>query len=143
MNNKLHYTWDEFDHDVETIVQKFGKNKPHVVGIHRGSLPLAVKLSNVLNNGMSIIKFQTRSGNDKIPKIILHEIPDSGPILVVDDIVDSGYTFEMIHELLCVKNCEDVKFLSLHNNNLINKRLNFPVYTLRETDGKWVVYPWE
>lgn len=144
MNNKVQYSWSEFDEDVQKIVEMYKGEKPHVIGVHRGSLPLAVKLSNIFNNGMSIVKFQTRSGSDKVPSMILNEIPNHGPILVVDDIVDSGYTFDMIHDLICDgENCNDVMFLAIHDNNTIKKRLSFPVYALRETHGAWIEYSWE
>ena len=63
-NNKHQYTWTDYEKDMKSIDWlKFD----HVVGIYRGSLPMAVHISNIRNVPMSIVGFQTRDGKDKNP----------------------------------------------------------------------------
>lgn len=145
MSNKFYYTWQDFDNHVDDIVNNFGQGsvKPHVIGIHRGSLPLAVKLSNQFNNGMSIIKFQTRDGGDKVPSFILNEIPEEGPILIVDDIYDTGNTLNVIRKYMSGYK-DRIAFVCLTENDLTTKPEDMTdVTTYRVTGGLWVVFPWE
>ena len=107
----------KYNCDIGSIYEK---NKelvnPHIVGIYRGSLPIAVHLSNLLKCPMSIIKFQAIDGDDKEPVFLLDNITDDSDLIVVDDIYDSGTTMRIIKPLLDNKH---------------------------ENMGKWVVFPWE
>ena len=142
----LFYEWNDFEKDANAIYKQYEKLSPHVIGIYRGSLPLAITLSNGFSNGMSVIRFQTRDGNDKTPKFIVDEIPEEGNILVVDDIYDTGHTMEKLREFLIETISEDrLHFVCLHENEAVSKpeSLNGIVQSYHTTQGKWVVYPWE
>ena len=58
-DNKIYYEWTDYSADIKQV-----KNLEfdHVVGIYRGSLPVAVHISNVFEVPMSIVGFQTRDG---------------------------------------------------------------------------------
>lgn len=145
-SKKLHYTWCDFEEDVKEIVEYFdGFDSPHVVGIHRGSLPLAVKLSNIFNNGMSIYKFQTYGdNNDKMPISLLHEFPSEGPILIVDDIYDTGNTLNSLRKMLEGYD-NRLHFVTLTTNEKVTKpeAMGDRVYSCRDTNGEWVQFCWE
>ena len=93
---------------------------PHVVSIYRGSLPMGVHLSNALGCPMSIVKYQSRDGEDNKAEWILNLIHDEKlrptarffpHLIVVDDIYDTGYTMDRV-----------IEFVKLY---------------------RWIVFPWE
>ena len=66
-DNKIYYDWVDYTYDIKQVKDfKFD----HVVGIYRGSLPMAVHISNVFDVPLSIVGFQTRDGKDKEPYMI-------------------------------------------------------------------------
>ena len=100
--HKVHYDWSDYESDMNSIDWlKFS----HVVGIYRGSLPMATHISNVRDVPMSIIGFQTRDGSDKKPYWIYNALDDKSfqeqqTILIVDDIYDTGNTINKVKELI-------------------------------------------
>ena len=71
--NKYNYYYDEYYKDISDIASRY-KNLAniHIVGVYRGSLPIATHLSNALDCPMSIIKFQSRDGQDKKAEWLLN-----------------------------------------------------------------------
>jgi len=57
MTNKLYYSWQDYEDDIHDVSLL---DFDHVVGIYRGSLPMAVHISNLYNVPMSIVGMQTR-----------------------------------------------------------------------------------
>ena len=54
--NKYNYYYDEYYKDIGDIASRYKNiSNIHIVGIYRGSLPIATHLSNILNCPMSII----------------------------------------------------------------------------------------
>ena len=140
-----YYDWFDFESDILDIEEEFLAEAPHVVAVYRGSLPAAVKLSNAYENGMSIIRFQTRDGDDKTPEWIINEIPKEGKILIVDDIYDTGHTLEKIKEFLEPEYGNRLLFACLTINETVGKPESMAglVHTYRQTHGSWVRFPWE
>ena len=133
-DNKLYYEWQDYDADMIKVKDlKFD----HVVGIYRGSLPMAVHISNVFEVPMTIVGFQTRDGEDKEPYMI-KEGKAPKQFLIVDDIYDSGYTMNRV-----------INFLSDYSENkiqafcLFGKENNLNVSYANKHDGSWIVFPWE
>ncbi len=113
------YTWEEFDDDCLTIFNWIQLKKltfKNVYGLPRGGLPLAVKLSHLL----------------EIP-LTLDRITEN--TLVVDDISDTGNTLFSIK-----KTFPDITIITLfyHEDTKV-----VPSFTLREKTDKWIIYPWE
>ena len=95
-DNKTYYDWIDYRYDIQQV-KNFEFD--HVVGIYRGSLPMAVHISNVFDVPMSIVGFQTRDGKDKQPYMIKSgDAPTK--LLIVDDIYDSGYTMKEVIKML-------------------------------------------
>ena len=137
-DDKIYYDWIDYAHDIKEVKDL---EFDHVVGIYRGSLPMAVHISNVFEVPMSIVGFQTRDGKDEEPYMIkADEAPTQ--ILVVDDIYDSGYTMNRV-----------INFLSnysarMHNSKiqgfcLFGKDNDLNVSCANIHDGSWIVFPWE
>jgi hypoxanthine phosphoribosyltransferase len=138
---KYQYYYDEFTRDIRHWYKHFKRQANlQIVGIYRGSLPIATHLSNILECPMSIIKFQSRDGEDEKPEWLINNIPKStaSNIIVVDDIYDTGYTFRMIQEMEEFKNNPSVTYAALFGSknpdgvSYLNERIN-----------RWIVFPWE
>ena len=69
---KLIYKYGQYNKDIHYIAENIEFS--HVIGIYRGSLPIATHLSNIKNVKMSIIGFQTRDGKDKSPAWIINKM---------------------------------------------------------------------
>jgi hypoxanthine phosphoribosyltransferase len=148
--NKYNYYYDEYYKDVSDIVKRYKDvPNPHIVGIYRGSLPLATHLSNVLECPMSIIKFQHMDGHDKKAEWLLNLTMDVSirpekckqffpTLIVVDDVYDTGTTFRAIKELPEFKNNPDYYLTALFGNPNEDG-----VGYMHEQLYRWIVYPWE
>jgi len=133
-DNKTYYDWIDYRYDLQQV-KNFEFD--HVVGIYRGSLPMAVHISNVFDVPMSIVGFQTRDGKDTEPYMIkTGKAPTQ--ILVVDDIYDSGYTMKSVIQFLSHYSTDRIQGFCLFGKE---NKLN--VSYANEHDGSWIVFPWE
>jgi len=137
---KIYYEWSDYEVDMRQV-KNFEFD--HVVGIYRGSLPMAVHISNVFDVPMSIIGLQTRDGDDKEPYMIkdinhIHQGYPGKKILIVDDIYDTGLTMKKVIRYLTPYSVERILGFCL-----FGKKNNFNVSYANEHDGSWIVFPWE
>ena len=134
-DDKTYYDWVDYAYDIKQVKDfKFD----HVVGIYRGSLPMAVHISNVFEVPMSIVGFQTRDGEDEEPYMIHKSEDVPTQLLVVDDIYDSGYTMKSVIQFLSHYSTDRIQGFCLFGKE---NKLN--VSYANEHDGSWVVFPWE
>ena len=57
------YTFEEYESDVKSLRNTLSEIKNiHLVAVYRGSIPIVVHLSNLLNCEMSIIKLEISNG---------------------------------------------------------------------------------
>ena len=112
MSSYKHLSWKQFDIAVAHLKNKY-KNQKYdgIYGPARGGLVLAVKLSHLLD----------------IPLILK---PRSG-CLWVDDIIDSGATFNSYKGFMCKDYCCWVAREESKNYYNVLK------------SNKWIVFPWE
>ena len=109
-DDKTYYDWIDYGYDMKQV-KDFEFD--HVVGIYRGSLPMAVHISNVFEVPMSIVGFQTRDGKDTEPYMIkAGKAPTQ--ILVVDDIYDSGYTMKKVMQFLAYWRADKIQGFCLY-----------------------------
>ena len=139
-DNKLYYDWRDYETDIRQV-RDFEFD--HVVGIYRGSLLMAVHISNVFDVPMSIVGLQTRDGEDKEPYMIkaINHIYRGFPgkkILIVDDIYDTGLTMKKVIRYLTHYSVDRIQGFCL-----FGKKNNFNVSYANEHDGSWIVFPWE
>ena len=143
---KYHYYYDQYYNDVVTLKERFDKiPDPHIVSIYRGSLPLGVHLSNALNCPLSIVKYQSRDGEDHKAEWILNLTgnkklhPKFFPeLIVVDDIYDTGETFRAVKALPEFQDNPDYSLMALFGNDNDDD-----VHYLHEQMYRWIVFPWE
>ena len=146
MTDLYHYYYDQYTKDIRHWIQHFEKfPRPHIVGIYRGSLPLATHLSNVLKCPMSIIRYQSRDGSDEKPEWVINNMGFTSTwktpgetTIVVDDIYDTGRTMRAIQQMDEFKYHPDVVYTCLFGS----KNEDHVGY-LNERISRWIVFPWE
>lgn len=152
MKNKnsptLYYTWGDFEYGIKQIRDTASidfltwlKFKT-IVAVGKGGLPLGVKLSNVFGLPLKIIEASSYK-NKKQKELCVEQfnpIMWENPILLVDDIADSGNTLKYVKEQLEVWG-KKVTTLTLF---LKPKSIIKPDYYLGIAPNKtWVNFPWE
>ena len=148
MTPKYNYYYDEYYDDIAKLADNYANVvNPHIVGVYRGSLPIATHLSNVLECPMSIIKFQSRDGKDTKAEWLLNLTEDKSIrdkpyffpyIIVVDDVYDTGTTFRAIKRLPEFQSNPDYSLIALFGN-----ANDDDVSYIHEQLYRWIVYPWE
>ena len=121
MAQKVFMSWGWVDHQIQVIANSIeDKNEfVAVTGVPRGGLIPAVMLSHKL--GLKYIPYQ-------------QAVSKRRPVLVVDDISDSGLTLTgvgnkgFITATLCVR---------------YNTQYTPDYYGEEITDDRWIVFPWE
>ena len=146
MTENYNYYYDEYYYDVATLAQRYKKiTWPHIVSVYRGSLPLGVHLSNILKCPLSIVKYQSRDGEDNQAEWLLNLTDDKNlhpkffpHLIVVDDIYDTGETFKSILKLPEFDKNPDYSLMALFGNDNDDG-----VHYLHEQMYRWIVFPWE
>ena len=179
---KHYYTYNDVHNAAMDIVLKMYKDNwrpDYIVGITRGGLPLATILSHMLGCRMETLKVKLRDNHDgeecesnlwMAEDAFGYNYPDvtgvTGArwdpklrknILIVDDINDTGATFNWIKQDWqsgCFPN-EDDAWNSVWNNNVrfatmtenLSSEFGEVDYHWHEVnkseDDVWLVYPWE
>jgi len=132
-------TWKDFDEAAHEIAWRFQhSNLIKIVGLQRGGLPLAVKLSNLLDVPMEVLDYQTRDGSSDLG-LVDDQILKMGNlehVLFVDDICDSGKTISDIKALY-----SNARFVTLCERN--TGLTEFSPIRIEEMDDGWIEFPWE
>ena len=118
---KKFLNWRDVEEGVERLalnIEKSGLEFSGVYGLPRGGLIPAVMLSHRLS----------------IP-FLGEDTDDSGNILIVDDICDSGETLDVYREF------ENIQTVTLHYKTTAIYEPNF--WWKIASQGDWIVYPWE
>ena len=117
-------SWELIDDcvtDIAFYLKDTGKIFKGVFGIPRGGSLLAVMLSHKLD----------------IPYITEFWRVGDGDIVVIDDIADTGKTFQFYKEQPETK---DAHYVTIHEHK---QSIVKPDYSVIEKVDKWIVYPWE
>lgn len=181
LENKTYYTWQDAERSVHNIAHQMYNDmwRPdYIVGLNRGGLPLSVMLSHVVQCNHYALDVRLRDGNGEGPESNLWMAEDAfgyvpvdeqatyksrwdidrrKRILVVDDINDTGATFNWIKQdwqAGCLPQ-EDNAWASVWENNVRfavmceKTHTNFADvnYVWQEIDTSeqdtWIVFPWE
>ena len=146
MPENYHYFYDQYYNDVETLKERYDKiPDPHIVAIYRGGFPLGVHLSNILKCPLSLVKYQSRDGEDHKAEWLLNLTDDKKlhskffpELIVVDDIYDTGKTMKKVMQFLSYWRADKIQGFCLYG-----KKNNLNVSYANEHKGHWIVFPWE
>jgi uncharacterized protein len=178
---KHYYTWDNVHEAATKIVLQMYRDKwepDYIVGVTRGGLPLALVLSQMLNCRMETLKVKLRDAvggescetncwmsedafgyvemENRSAEYQKSDVYNKKNILVVDDINDTGATFNWIKndwQSSCLPNDPNwdtvwggnVKF-AVMTENLSSQFTNVNYWwheVNKAEDNVWLVYPWE
>ena len=131
--------------DVNTLCRTISLDKfdPQViVGISRGGLTPGVMMSHWMQKPFKPIKTSLRDfpeWEDYLPK------KTDERVLIVDDICDSGETFQKISDFITERGGNvEVRFASLWWNNECNFEPHYYVQECaKDSEGIWIHSPWE
>jgi len=141
------YKWTQFDKDVANLVRriKYAYYQPKtIVALARGGLPLGVKLSHLLHLPLMIVSVKSYNEEKQQSSTVLlnssYTVPLQSPVLLVDEIADSGHTLQIVKrhfESLGV----EVKIATLSYKQRSCIRPDW--YMSQEENNVWIQYPWE
>lgn len=148
--DRIHYRWRDIHYACDGIANDLQEWRPDIImPITRGGLAPAVILSHGLNvKRLQPINIQTRDGSDGHVDLaweaVCRTMHDTR-ILVVDDIVDSGKTLELMLEH---NPGDNIRFASMVINTACDVVNRVPVLHEYEIDKNktpdvWIVFPWE
>lgn len=164
-------SWSDIDKMCNKLaidILKSAWRPEYIVGISRGGLPAAVVLSHILEVPMYALKVTLRDGVEEDCDHNLWMSEDAvgygkmgcledekTNILIVDDINDSGATYQWIQQdwqSSCLPDLSEwnevwghnVRFAVLVNNLASKETADFAAMEINKTeDPSWIVFPWE
>lgn len=170
-------SWQDVESQIHELAFQINKSKwrpDYVVGITRGGLTPALLLSTLLGVPMETLKVQLRDGNNNESNCWMAEdafgyVPEDQRdlvksrwdskfqknILIVDDINDSGSTFEWIKDdwqKSCLPNeyswetvwGGNVRFATLVENLDSKIRTHYNAVEINKAENDvWINFPWE
>ena len=145
MSKKLWYEWKEMQRDTnslcrEVVMDKFDPNV--IVGISRGGLLPGVMMSHWLGKPFKPIIAALRDfpeWEEYLPR------KSDDKVLIVDDVCDSGATFEKLSKILEERGYGvEVRFASLWWNNEVDFEPHYYAQECaKDSENIWIHFPWE
>jgi len=124
---KIYLSWKYIDNAIIDLEEKLSDvHIDFIIGIPRGGLIPAVMLSHRLNKP-------------------LHLTPNTktiGTLLVVDDIIDSGYTIKN-HISYLLTNFPSISKIITASINITSKTTFIPDFYHEKFTDRWIVFPFE
>mgnify|MGYP001192620949 FL=1 len=149
MIKKHYYSWQDVENMCSSIVLQMYNNNwrpDYIVGLTRGGNIPATIISNMLDIPCEAMKVSFRN-DDRVDKNFwLSELVQEKNILIVDDINDTGATFEWIKNDWMLENIlHKVKFATLTENIASDfGDVSYHVHEVNKAEEDvWLVYPWE
>jgi hypoxanthine phosphoribosyltransferase len=144
---KLKYSWKQFDNDCDSLVRKIKRSKYNpktIVALARGGLCLGVRLSHRLKKPLLIISTKAYAENKKAMKTVIlnssYTVPLQSPILICDEISDTGITLDILKEHFETLAVEIKTCTLLYKPRTKVK----PDYFCKEVaNDSWVTFCWE
>ena len=139
----FHVSWDQLHRDARALAWRLdGKPWRAVVAITRGGLVPAMIVARELDirtiDTISVRSYhkQTQSGLEVLKSPSPELMGDGDGILVVDDLVDSGRTLELVHDL----------YPKAHLATVYAKPKGKPMvqtYVTEVSQDTWIFFPWD
>ena len=115
-----------------------------ILGINRGGCIPGVYLSHRLNITHEVLDIRLRDHTAKPNLSVLEKaFAFQKKILIIDDINDTGATFQFIIDNFG-KQEERIKFAALIHNKPSKAKVDYHGYEIdKSKDPAWIVFPWE
>ena len=145
--NTCIYSIDDLNVDLKSIVRQIeleSYSPELILSINRGGCIPGIYLSHYLKVSHVVVNIQLRDG-DSNNKYFLQkkDFLNKKRVLVVDDINDTGKTFEEIKKITTKIDCE-FKLCALLDNVRSSQKIDFRGKTInKSTDPLWYIFPWE
>ncbi len=144
---KEYLHWSKVDEAIWTLTDYVRKdyNVDMIVGIARGGLIPAVRMSHIMDNilmRVMDVKFYTDiEEHTEMPEITvpLTESVEGKNVLIVDDVADTGKTLKVVRDYILDKGAREVRIavIAKKPQSIID-----PDYYIFQTD-RWIIFPWE
>lgn len=139
-------SWHDIEKSVEALALAIRQDyDPDViVGIARGGLVPAVRLSHLLDDLMMRVVhvkyYENVNETREEPEIFWSDVEKiEGKVLVVDDVADTGDTLELVKDHLADRVEGELEICTIAYKPSSKVK---PDYYIYETE-KWIVFPWE
>ena len=142
-------TWSQVDELTTYVAAHLSYDAPDcIVGLARGGLIPAVRLSNTLDIPMECVNISLRdskvSGSLKLFNAQLDNLAKYNNIAVIDDICDSGKTFHVLDINLQERGHRNIQWCALVSKATAMFKPTIVGEEIKEIDSSnWVVFPWE
>lgn len=143
---KKFVTYDYISFLVDLLEQRVAKDYDFIVGVGRGGLIPATMLAyrlkkKIVNFGINTYDDMVQTKDYSIYQPLIIPTKKS-KILVVDDICDTGQTFNIIRDQYCTPNEHlTFEFASLFVRDSKSHLVDY--YGLSVSEGIWLDFPWE
>ena len=117
-----------------------GFNPEVIISINRGGCIPGVYLSHFLEKPHKIIDIKSLNDNSKNEFSFLKK---NKSMLIIDDINDTGNTFDFVKKIFKDSDCE-IRFAALINNVTSKTKIDYHGQLTDKADNPvWYVFPWE
>ena len=155
---KTYLTWQDVEYHCETIIKQMQDSSwtpTVIVGLTRGGLLPGKMISHYLNVDMCALDVSLSHFAGPTSTWIPEEIANGHRILIVDDINDTGATFDWIRKDWTLSTrwlaphgdgwpWSHIKFAALIHNSNSTQPTDFSAVTINKAlDPQWIVFPWE
>lgn len=142
-----HFSIDEMHKALKQIIKQINKTgwfPDLILSINRGGCVPGVYLSHAINVPHKVLDVQLRYDNNKPNMEVLRKsIISSLNILIIDDINDSGATFEFIKKSHNSQ-VTNIRYAALIENISSSFKVNFRGKKIdKSSDPTWIIFPWE
>ena len=138
---------NEINNAIKEIVNQIdisGFTPEIILSINRGGCIPGVYLSHYFKKPHNIIDIKSLKANSlKDFSLLTNTLKKNKSVLVIDDINDSGKTFDIVKKIFSSSNNE-IRFAALINNVSSKTKIDFHGQLIDKRDNPvWYVFPWE
>tara|TARA_B100002019_G_scaffold200774_1_gene174024 strand:+ start:117 stop:566 length:450 start_codon:yes stop_codon:yes gene_type:complete len=145
--NTCIYSIDDLNVDLKSIVRQIeleSYSPELILSVNRGGCIPGIYLSHYLKVSHLVVNIQLRDGeSNKKYYLQKKDFLNKKRVLIVDDINDTGKTFEEIKKITTKIDCE-IKLCALLDNVQSTQKIDFRGKSInKSTDPLWYIFPWE
>ena len=122
-------------------INLYGSKPDMIIGIQRGGLIPAVHLSHYYDVPLQTMTVSFRDQSNVVGFDVIAKVDPNIKTLIIDDINDSGKTFNYIKNRN--KNNKNITYCSLVDNLNSDFQVNYCGLEIDKKEEQWVVFPWE